>query len=468
MKRHHIWVLGVLLLGIGLLAFLGFFKSTEGFAATVDIYVSGTPQTIPGVTLTGYTYSNLRIGGTLVERSTDGTSKTLVVNRAVASDATGLFILAAKDGVSLKMVPVQFNKTSGGSVTATYRSSDLSDTGSKYYTYDSSGSNIMPAFLTDTIVRDKWGMGIRKPLLYSSASTASAGTIGYGIKNLTVQLVKEIPDGKSAADVVITNLATINPASQIIRCPPGYKFFNGPNGDSMCCKGTINPYMHTCEGVENNKDNLCAFKTNVPDPRKKFSGELLTDCSKFIRETSTVSTSCPVSLPYYAKEDDASDKCCKNPIQLFGETGFTCSDADLDDTDKYCILNGIPTMNPKDKKLEKLCSGARMMDTAACPTDVTGKDVFQTVSYTMGQREAERYDDSSLNGQKLPACFRLNEVCLPESVIKYAQGLGAYTEYDPETWEYSCNVWSKKNRGEMVEGLKQGYLLGAIPVATST
>ncbi len=484
MKTHHLWVLGTLLLGIGLLALLGFFKSWEGFrvAVGVDIYVTGEAQTISGIDLTGYTVDNLRIGGTLVERARDQTTpRTFSVVRAVKdtdSNIPGRFILAAKDGIYLKMVPVQFTKTSTGAVQASYRSADLTNTGSKYFEYtDAAGSNPMPASLTDTIVREKWNTGSPNPLLYKTAATDFssnvAGSIGYGIKNLTVELVKVIPDGKSAADMATQNPNTINPANQLIRCPTGYKFFNGPNGDSMCCasSGTINPYTHMCEGVEgsNDKDKLCAFKKNVPDPRKKFSGQTLKDCRDLITIAAQMeSTACPTSLPYFAREDDSTAKCCKNPIQLFGDTGFTCSDADLEDTSKYCIAQGTAGTNLKDKKMEKYCSGARMMDTAACPTDVTGKEVFQTVTYTMGEREAKRYDNAELNGEKLPACFRLNEVCLPESAIRYAQALGAYSEYDPETWEYSCNVWSKKNSGEMVTGLKQGYLTGAIPVADTT
>ena len=483
MKTHHLWVLGTLLLGIGLLALLGFFKSREGFtvAVSTDIYVTGEAQTISGIDLTGYTFDNLRIGGTFVERAngqTPNTESKFTEVRAVkdiSSNVPGLFILAAKDRNFLKMVRVQFKKTSTGAVQASYRSTDLTDTGSKYFEYTyASGSNPMPAILTDTIVREKWysSQSITNPLLYNhtvTASTSNPGSIGYGIKNLTVELVKVIPDGKTAADMATQNPNTINPATQLIRCPTGYKFFNGPNGDSMCCKGTINPYTHMCEGVEEGKDDqnkLCAFKKNVPDPRKKFSDQTLMDCRKLITIAAQMeSTACPTSLPYFAREDDSTAKCCKNPIQLFGDTGFTCSDADLEDTSKYCIAQGTAGTNLKDKKTEKYCSGARMMDTAACPTDVTGEEVFQTVTYTMGKREAEHYDNSELIGEKLPACFRLNEVCLPESAIRYAQAIGAYSEYDPETWEYSCNVWSKKNRGEMVTGLKQGYLTGAIPVA---
>jgi hypothetical protein len=234
----------------------------------------------------------------------------------------------------------------------------------------------------------------------------------------------------------------------------------------MCCKGgTINPYTHTCEGVEKVKDNLCAFGLNVPDPRRQFAGTFLGDCSMIGTRTAFYeSSACPTSLPYFAKEDEENQKCCKNPTQLYGDTGFSCSDSDMEDTTKYCILKGVPTGD------EVMCDEAVVNENAACPTDVTGKQVFQNISYTMGDREVKRYDISSLKGKLIPTCFRMNEVCIPEAAIKYAQKLGAYGEYNADTWEYSCNVWAKKNRGELVNSVK-GYLdvpMGASASLTTT
>ncbi len=443
MKTHHLWVLGVLLLAIGLLAFLGFFKSQEGFT-TPDVYFTTTDKEIPNINMTGYGFKNLQINGTFVKHPATGADTTVPIARAVELDATandGQFILAILDGRYVKMVLVQFTKDSNTRLNAKLRSAG-------YYVYPD--GTTVPTVLTDTIVRDVWARKTADIALYSGTSIT---TEGYGIKNISVRIVREIPAGKTASDVVLAaNANTVNPAKDMIRCPTGYTFFNGPNGDSMCCNGTINPYTHMCEGVEIVKESLCAFGTDVPDPRREFAGEFLGDCSDIgKRSTLFESSACPTTLPYYAKETEETQKCCKNPTQLFGDTGFTCSDADLADTAKYCILRGVPVGD------EVMCDEATVNETAACPTDVTGKQVFQNISYIMGDREANRYDISSLKGKQIPACFRMNEVCIPEAAIQYAQKQGAYTEYDADTWEYSCNVWAKKNRGDLVNSVK-GYL----------
>jgi hypothetical protein len=235
----------------------------------------------------------------------------------------------------------------------------------------------------------------------------------------------------------------------------------------MCCNGIINPYTHTCEGVETTKDGICAFGTNVPDPRTKYEGEKLDDCARLIAKTITQSDVCTKSLPYFAKVDSETEKCCKNPVQLYGETGFACSDADSKSTDSYCLVKGTPVINPTDGKQEKMCDETKVIDTATCPTDVLGKKVFQNVTYSLGTREATRYDIADLAGVTIPTCYRLNEVCIPETAITYAQNRGAFTEYDPKTWEYSCSVWSRRNRGELVPGEVKGYLTGSMTKSAS-
>lgn len=249
-------------------------------------------------------------------------------------------------------------------------------------------------------------------------------------------------------------------AKDIMRCPPGYTFFNGPSGDSMCCKGTVNPYTHQCEGAETARNSMCALSASVADPRRTFKGEMLPDCRNVIAQqvSEGAASFCPPSLPHFAKESETEEKCCKNPVVIAGETGFACGSADKASTANYCIAKGTPNINPADGKQERLCSEATMLETATCPKDITGKRVFQNVNYVMGDREAARYDIADLKGLTLPTCFRLNEVCIPETAITYAKSRGAFTEYDPATWEYSCAVWSRKNRGEMVPGLVKGYL----------
>ena len=251
------------------------------------------------------------------------------------------------------------------------------------------------------------------------------------------------------------------PTNGLIRCPPGYTFFNGPNGDSLCCNGKVNPYTHKCLAAESVRNNLCALSGDIRDSRPLFKGDSLPDCFDLMnQQMDTGSDKCPPSLPNYAKEDVANEKCCKNLVQLKGETGFTCSSEDLKDTTAYCIAKGVPKINPTDGKQERLCDEANMLDLAACPTDIVGKKVFQNVPFTMGEREANYYDVGDLKGLTIPTCYRLNEACIPESVIAYAKTRGAFTEYDPKTWEYSCAVWSRKNQGYTVPGEVKGYLRG--------
>jgi hypothetical protein len=243
-------------------------------------------------------------------------------------------------------------------------------------------------------------------------------------------------------------------ANQILRCPPGYTFFNSPDGTSMCCKGSVNPYTHQCisEPVRN---YLCTFSANIKDPRPEFKGQMIPECRQVTTSITSGPSStyvCPPSLPNYAIESDEKERCCKNPVQLYGETGFTCSTEDLADTARYCIAKGTP--GPQ----EKMCDEINTVDTAVCPKDSTGKSVFQTVNYVMGDREAARYNKGDLKGLTIPTCYRLNETCIPETAIAYAKRRDAFTEYDPATWEYSCAVWSKRNRGETIPGEVKGYL----------
>jgi hypothetical protein len=262
------------------------------------------------------------------------------------------------------------------------------------------------------------------------------------------------------------NPNTINPANQLIRCPPGYTFFNGPDGTSMCCKGTVNPYTHQCIGAETVRNYLCTFSANEKDPRPAFKGDTIPECRDVTtRETVSGSQACPSTLPYFAKESDASEKCCKNPVQLYGDTNFTCTADDMKDTANYCVAKGTPALNKTTGKMERLCNEAQMVETAICPKDGTGKTVFQSVTYTMGDREANQYDVADLKGLTIPTCYRLNEACIPETAIAYAKSRGAFTEYDPKTWEYSCAVWSKRNRGEMIPGEVKGYLSGSVSAA---
>lgn len=240
----------------------------------------------------------------------------------------------------------------------------------------------------------------------------------------------------------------MNPASQIIRCPTGYKFFNSPNGDSMCCNGTVNPYTHTCDATAT--DGVCAF-SEVPDRRPGRTGNYPLCATLIVTEmTDSASQFCPTSLPHYASEGENVAKCCKNPVQMAGATGFKCSAEDLKDASQYCIAKGTPALN------EKLCEETVMVDATSCPT--VGGVPLQKVDYVMGNREATKYANSSLVGRTIPACFGIDKTCIPVTSIEYAKKLGAFTDYDPAKWEYSCEVLGKTASGEIVQGMQRGYL----------
>jgi hypothetical protein len=235
---------------------------------------------------------------------------------------------------------------------------------------------------------------------------------------------------------------------QMIRCPVGYTAFHSPAGDSLCCKGEINPYTHQCSSLTTT--GICALSANVQDPRDPT--KILPLCSSLIEDTysSESAAQCPTSLPNYAEESETIAKCCKNPIVIRG-AGFGCSSEDRKDRSNYCVVKGPLATG------EQRCDAMAAYDKAQCPTDSAGREVFQKVEYKLGDREADYYKVPDLKGIPIPTCFRMNESCIPRSSLEYAQVRGAFIEYNPDTWEYSCDVWKKKAGGAMVDVVK-GYL----------
>ncbi len=262
----------------------------------------------------------------------------------------------------------------------------------------------------------------------------------------------QVAEGFAAEPSAAT--ATVALPRGVVRCPPTYNFFSAPDGTSLCCKGTVNPYTGTCEGASAQNDICSLGGSSVKDPRPAFRGENLPSCKELIITNLTASSiaACPPSLPNFAKQDAENEKCCANRVALYGENGFTCSAEDLKDTTKYCVAKGAIERNSTDGQLEMKCEQVGLLETAKCPAE------FQTVPYTMGAREKDKYDIADLAGLTIPTCYRLNEACIPKDAISYAQARGAYTEYNPAKWEYSCEVWEKKKRGENVADLQTGYL----------
>jgi hypothetical protein len=169
---------------------------------------------------------------------------------------------------------------------------------------------------------------------------------------------------------------------ELIRCPVGYTPFHSPAGDSMCCKGTINPYTHQCSSKAT--DAICSLSINIKDPRNPKIN--LPQCSDLLQSMAANAslTSCPESLKNYAQESEDAAKCCKNPIVIKG-AGFGCSSEDLLDKSKYCIVKGDL------KTGEQRCDALAAFDGAACPKDSSQRDVFQKITYQLGEREADYY-----------------------------------------------------------------------------
>ncbi len=235
---------------------------------------------------------------------------------------------------------------------------------------------------------------------------------------------------------------------KLLRCPVGYKAFHSPAGDSLCCKGDVNPYTHQCGSRL--AEGICSLAANVADPRNPQIRLPL--CSDLQVETAaTNSTFCPPSLPYYAEESTEAAKCCQNPIVIKGQ-GYGCSTTDMADKQKYCIMKG--TLRSGEQRCDALASA----ENATCPTDATGRPVLQKVEYKLGEREANYYKVPDLNGVPISLCTRINETCIPKESLEYAQVRGAFTEYNPDTWEFSCENWKRRVDGSLVPDTVRGYL----------
>lgn len=243
----------------------------------------------------------------------------------------------------------------------------------------------------------------------------------------------------------------------IVRCPVGFTPFHSPAGDSLCCKGSINPYTHQCSSSA--LDALCSMTPKVKDPRNPK--RTLPLCSTLMKTTLDIASlqSCPSSLPNYALESDDAAKCCKNPVVIKGQ-GFGCSTEDLRDKTNYCIVKG-PIQTG-----EQRCDALAAFDDAACPKDSSNRELFQKVSYQLGEREADYYKIPDLKNVSIPVCFRLNESCIPTSALTYAQTRGAYGEYSPATWEYACENWEKRNiKRELANNTVRGYMKSLGPTS---
>jgi hypothetical protein len=197
------------------------------------------------------------------------------------------------------------------------------------------------------------------------------------------------------------------------KCPAGSRFFNDSKGDSFCCRGTVDPYKHTCSGMR--YDDLCAHKTGVRDPRNP--DRILPDCASLIEREHSEDQSkfCPTSLPHYG----SIGKCCQSGTDMDNND---CIAFDNKDSARYCKLRG--PLAPG----EQLCSDVKLYDTTKCPTGL----------------ERIMFTPAGQNARRLPGCFSVQRNCVPDNVIEQAKADGIGTLKDaPANWEFSCSQYDK-------------------------
>lgn len=213
------------------------------------------------------------------------------------------------------------------------------------------------------------------------------------------------------------------PILTVPTCPGGYKFFNDKDGASFCCKGTVNPYTHTCSAK--GTYDMCAFEPDMRDPRNPNT--VLSLCSSLFSRIHQENKNnlCPSIYPNYA----SNGRCCKNGTDLDGKN---CIDIDNQNPRNYCIIHGIPQGD------EQRCDALRRDEATTCPKGL------QKVSYTLDSIETTKYG-SSVKGLRIPICFNPTSSCIPETSLSYAQSQGAWTDKNAATWGYACANWTKKN-----------------------
>jgi hypothetical protein len=217
---------------------------------------------------------------------------------------------------------------------------------------------------------------------------------------------------------------------QVPECPAGYTFFNDKAGASLCCKGTVDPYKHTCGGK--GLTDICAFQDNLQDPRNP--ARFLPQCAEVYQRqlVDESENNCPTGLPYYANDRKGNRKCCKSRASDYGKR---CSTVDMNNTDNYCIVDGTA------KPGEQMCDDVLLFESAkaGCPVGLSVTPVL------LGSREETAYGVAA-KGLKVPACVNMTDTCIPDTVITQLQNKKkVYTGKDPATWSKSCSSWKKIN-----------------------
>jgi len=210
------------------------------------------------------------------------------------------------------------------------------------------------------------------------------------------------------------------------KCAQGYTFFNDKHGNSMCCRGTVNPITHECMNTTSLTD-ICSFSERVPDPRDP--SRTLSSCAETIRReyASLAATHCPKQFPFYAKNDRGDMKCCKHATI---NNGTDCTSENISRKD-YCMVSpkvdGIPT-----------CASMQLEERNVCPTG------FQASKYTLGETETKQYN-VPLSGHVIPTCTTFQESCITPAVLKELKSKGMFANKKADEWKYSCLAWERQN-----------------------
>ena len=212
------------------------------------------------------------------------------------------------------------------------------------------------------------------------------------------------------------------PIGDIPKCPTGFRFFNDKRGDSFCCKGTVNPFSHTCEAKD--AQDLCSFEAGRKDPRNPE--RTLSACTQMIAKTRNDSqqTFCPDSLKHYG----SVGKCCLTDTDL---DGHDCTREDNADPKRYCVIDAP-------KPGEQSCSALKLDAATSCPAGLT------KMPYIMGKKEQAKYGPKA--NMIIPVCFGMEQSCIPNNVIAAAQEQGIFTDKtNLDGWKYSCSGYERVN-----------------------
>ena len=219
-------------------------------------------------------------------------------------------------------------------------------------------------------------------------------------------------------------------------CPSGYTFYTDSVGESLCCKGTINPFTHTCSVSSTTPDSyggICAFRPGVSSPLSPGTSLPLCATVTDAIQLSNNNTKCPPSLPNYVATTPLNsttfqESCCKTGPNT---NGTDCSPSDIT-AKTFCRINPTSTFTGTNCTLVKLAD-----ESGPCPVGL------QASTYTMGTTEISK--NSELLGVSVPACMGIQHSCFPDNVARHFKTNNLFTKIptDPTKWVYSCSGYKK-------------------------